>query len=102
MTHNTDLAIRVDGVTKRYHIGAERPLPTLRDAVTEHVARWLRHPVPRSANNEFWALKGVSFEVKRGEVLGIIGSNGAGKSTLLKILARVTVPTSGTLDIWGR
>ena len=51
---------------------------------------------------EFWALKDVSFEVKRGEVVGIIGRNGAGKRTLLKILSRITEPTAGRVDIHGR
>jgi len=104
-----DIAIRVEGVGKRYRIGeARRPAyGTLRDALTSFTGRQLdrlRHPLrPRRRDPAtIWALKDVSFEVPRGEVIGIIGRNGAGKSTLLKILARITEPTEGRVVLHGR
>ena len=100
---NDDLAIRVTGLGKRYRLGATTGgYGTLRDTLAE-LARRLggqAAAVPEPA--PFWALRDVSFEVRRGEVLGIIGRNGAGKSTLLKILARITAPTVGRAEIRGR
>ena len=104
----SELAIRVENISKRYQIGLAKERPdTLRDLVTLK-ARQMRHLFNRdndersSSESHIWALKGVSFEVERGQVLGIVGRNGAGKSTLLKILSRVTDPTEGTGEIHGR
>ncbi|MBM4073100.1 MAG: ABC transporter ATP-binding protein [Planctomycetes bacterium] len=96
-------AITVEGLSKRYRIqpGAERsPYRTLRESLVDLVKRpW------RGASNDkidFWALDDVSFQVGRGEVLGVIGRNGAGKSTLLKVLSRITPPTLGQVSLHGR
>jgi lipopolysaccharide transport system ATP-binding protein len=95
----TDLAIRVENLSKQYKIGRARQRHnTLRDALTDA----FRRKGANGATETFWALKDVSFEVKRGEVVGIIGRNGAGKSTLLKILSQITEPTSGRAEIHGR
>jgi lipopolysaccharide transport system ATP-binding protein len=91
-------AIVVDRVTKLYRVGQQSHYSTVREKLESLPARWRRRQVmPTLA-----ALNDVSFAVKEGEVLGIIGANGAGKSTLLKLLARITAPTSGTLRIRGR
>jgi lipopolysaccharide transport system ATP-binding protein len=101
----SDVAIRVEALGKQYRIGGPRErYSTFRD----QIQRWtsLRGLLRRAARTEhrptFWALKDVSFEVQRGEVVGIIGHNGAGKSTLLKILSRIAEPTEGQAIIHGR
>ncbi|MGB9640591.1 MAG: ABC transporter ATP-binding protein [Anaerolineales bacterium] len=101
----SDIAIRVDNVGKYYRINTQSDYyPTLRDSIVEMVkwpVRVLRYGIPTS-HEIIWALRNVSFEVKTGEVLGVIGRNGAGKSTLLKILSRVTEPSEGVAEIHGR
>ena len=100
-----DLAIRVENLSKQYRIGrAQQRHDTLRDALVDTLKRWKvrRRSNEPTGNDTIWALRDVSFEVRRGEVVGIIGRNGAGKSTLLKILSRITDPTSGRAEIHGR
>src|SRR5208283_3415800 len=97
--------IRIENLGKQYRIGARRaPYLTLRESLTEAVRsplRWLRREPP-SEENTIWALKDINLEIQPGEVVGIIGRNGAGKSTLLKILSRITEPTTGQVDLYGR
>jgi lipopolysaccharide transport system ATP-binding protein len=103
-----DIAIRVEGLSKLYRIGQREPYRTLRDTITGAFTapfRWLHNSQSEILNpksNYVWALKDVFFEVKHGDVIGVIGRNGAGKSTLLKILSRITEPTEGYADIYGR
>jgi len=104
------LAIAVSDLSKRYRLGRRERNRTLREVISSGVAaplrRVMRRRAPRRHAEELparlWALDGISFEVKHGEVLGIIGRNGAGKSTLLKVLSRITEPTSGEARITGR
>jgi len=101
--------LRIEGVSKRYRLGAIGGT-TLRESLQSCIAR-IRHKEDpnlkigektHSYNEEFWALNDVSFEVKKGEAVGIIGHNGAGKSTLLKLLCQVTAPTKGKISMNGR
>jgi lipopolysaccharide transport system ATP-binding protein len=99
------VTVRVVGLSKSYRISHLERLFTIRDSVQRLVtqpAERLRALVRRSEAETIWALKDVSFELGKGEVLGIVGRNGAGKSTLLKILSRITEPTEGYADISGR
>jgi lipopolysaccharide transport system ATP-binding protein len=95
----SDLAISIRRVGKEYTIRHDYSAPT---TLAEAIVRRVRHPLARTAREQFWALRDVSFDVRRGEVLGLIGGNGAGKSTLLKILSRITEMTEGEVDLYGR
>ena len=98
------IAIRAEGLGKEYRIaGRLRREDTLRDVLASSVGSAIRRDRKSRSNREtFWALKDISFEVRQGENVGILGLNGAGKSTLLKILSRVTAPTAGRAQIHGR
>ena len=109
----TDIAIQVNNLGKRFRIGAKEER---HDTLAAAVASWLTSPVRNyrrlrslakfsesgPSADTIWALKGVEFEVKHGEVIGVIGRNGAGKTTLLKVLSRITPPTTGRVELRGR
>lgn len=107
-----DTAIRVEGLSKQYRIGGRQEgYRTLRDILADtamapfrRVSKLLRGQATGAAelDETIWALRDASFEVKQGEVVGIIGRNGAGKSTLLRILTRITEPTEGWAEVYGR
>ena len=101
------IAVRVEGLSKKYRIGQVSGYKTLREGIVNTLTAPFRsRPAGGDREtekaNEIWALRDVSFEIHRGEVVGIIGRNGAGKSTLLKMLSRITEPTEGFAEIHGR
>jgi lipopolysaccharide transport system ATP-binding protein len=100
----SNVVIRVEHLSKRFTIGATKAqYETFRDQIANGLAGMFKsRRRALQAAQSFWALRDVSFEVKAGEVVGLIGRNGAGKSTLLKVLSRITEPTSGFADIHGR
>jgi lipopolysaccharide transport system ATP-binding protein len=109
----SDTVIKVENLSKQYRIGAREPgYRTFRETIVDAVKAPFQGIVKlfsrqssivnRQSEETIWALRNVSFEVKRGEVVGIIGRNGAGKSTLLKILSKITEPTEGRVELRGR
>ena len=98
----SESVIHAEGLGKRYRVGERERYFALRDVITRAFTAPFRRNGPTSTQDYLWALRDVSFDVKQGEVVGLIGRNGAGKTTLLKMLSRITRPTAGFAEIHGR
>src|ERR1700735_2148643 len=97
-----ETVIHAEGLGKRYRIGQRERYRALRDVLARAFTAPFRRGLGRPTRDYLWAVREVSFDVRRGEVVGLIGRNGAGKTTLLKILSRITRPTTGFAEIRGR
>jgi lipopolysaccharide transport system ATP-binding protein len=95
----TELTVRARGLSKVYEIRHNAEMST---TAAEALVSRLRHPLRRAEREQFSALRDINFDVHQGDVLGVIGRNGAGKSTLLKVLSRITPPSAGRVEVWGR
>ena len=102
MPTSSDIAIECEGIGKRYRLGERERYRTLRETLTRAAARAMRGNRQIDEATSIWALSDVTFRMRHGEVLGVIGRNGSGKSTLLKILSRITRPTRGRARIRGK
>ena len=98
-----DIAIKIDNLSKRYRISAARNRhDTLKELLSQALGSAFRRNGHAGRKEDIWVLKDLSLHVRQGELIGIIGRNGAGKSTLLKVLSRITEPTQGHFQIFGR
>jgi lipopolysaccharide transport system ATP-binding protein len=106
----SQLAIQAQGISKKYILGSRKRNDSMREIISNGLSAPFKQawrtikqlPAPPSDKKVFWALKDVNFDIYQGDTVGIIGRNGAGKSTLLKVLSRITEPTDGLIDLYGR